>query len=118
MPINSNRKGKGFELQVANILTDVIGLEVRRSQQYCGGAGDADIVGIPGLHLECKAVEALNLTEAMTQAASDAREGTLPVVIHKKKWGDIMVTFKLADLVEFCETVIDAHIKGHEDEIA
>ncbi len=50
--------------------------DCRRGQQYCGCSGAADVVGLPGIHIECKRVERLNLHDAMDQAVRDA--GALP----------------------------------------
>ena len=46
------------------------GWDCRRSQQYAGINGDADVVGLPGIHIECKRVERLNVPEAMRQAVT------------------------------------------------
>ena len=43
-------------------------------QQYCGSHGDADVIGLPGIHVEVKRVERLDLLGAMSQAIGDARE--------------------------------------------
>ena len=88
MAINSNRKGKESEREVSHILQSW-GFNARRSQQYAGSNGDADVVGVPGLHIEVKHVEKLNLYKAMKQSINDAREGEIPVVVHRKnrtKW--------------------------------
>ena len=93
---NSREKGKRFERLVAGLFRS-IGYEARRGQQYCGANGDADVIGVPGIHIECKAVEKLNLYDAMSQAKSDAREGELPVVIHKKNNCKVLVTMEFDD---------------------
>ena len=49
MPINSKRKGKAGELELSHKLKDY-GYDCHRSQQYCGSAGDADVVGLDGIH--------------------------------------------------------------------
>ena len=90
---NSRDKGKRFERLVAGLFRS-IGYEARRGQQYCGANGDADVIGVPGIHIECKAVEKLNLYDAMSQAKADAREGKLPVVIHKKNNCKVLVTME------------------------
>lgn len=88
MPINSKRKGKTSELEVSHILQRW-GYDARRSQQYAGSNGDADVVGVPGLHIEVKHVEKLNLYKAIEQSVNDAKDGEIPVVVHRKnrtKW--------------------------------
>lgn len=37
------------------------GYNTRRGQQHCGANGDADVVELPGIHIECKRVEKLNI---------------------------------------------------------
>lgn len=96
---NSRKKGKRFELLVAGLFRS-IGYEARRGQQYCGANGDADVVGVPHLHIECKAVERLNLYDAMSQAKADAKEEEIPVVIHKKNNCNVLVTMEFESWAE------------------
>ena len=99
MPINSRRKGAEFERKIAGLLRDY-GYEGRRGQQYCGANGDADIVGLPGIHIEAKAVEKLNIYDAMNQSKKDARKDEIPVVIHKKNKRKILVTMEFENFME------------------
>lgn len=99
MGINSRAKGKKGELELSKILRE-FGYEARRSVQYCGANGDADVVGIPGIHIECKRVERLNLDEAMAQSERDAKkDGGTPVVIHRKNRKPWRVTMNLEDFI-------------------
>ena len=97
--MNSREKGKAGELELARILREN-GYIARRGQQFCGVNGDADVVGIPGLHIECKRVEKLNIHDAMQQAVRDAREGEIPVVMHRKNRTEWLVTQRLDDWLE------------------
>ena len=99
MSINSRQKGARFERTLASKLSGY-GYDCRRGQQYCGANGDADVVGLPGLHIEAKAVEKLNLYDAMAQSKSDAKQGEIPVVMHKKNNCKILVTLELEDFME------------------
>ena len=99
MPINSREKGKRFERKIASILRDYGYDDCKRGQQYCGANGDADVVGLPGIHIEAKAVERLNLYEAMSQSKRDARAGEIPVVMHKKNHCNILVTMELDSFI-------------------
>lgn len=99
MPINSRAKGKRGELEAVHKLKEY-GYEVRRSQQFAGINGDADIVGMPGLHLEIKRVERLNIEDAMAQSKHDAREGEIPVVMHRKNNCEWLVTLQLERFIE------------------
>ena len=95
---NSRSKGKRGELELAAILREY-GFDARRGQQYCGAAGDADVVGLPGVHIECKRVERLNIDAAMEQAVRDARPGEMPVVMHRRSRKPWLVTQLLTDFL-------------------
>ena len=97
--MNSREKGKKGERELAGILK-AHGYRARRGQQYCGTSGEADVVGIPGVHIECKRVEALNIYTAMAQAVRDARPGEIPTVFHRKNREDWLVTMRLEDYLE------------------
>ena len=64
--MNSRQKGKKAELELSRKLREE-GYDCRRGVQYSGANGDADVVGLPGIHIECKRVERLNLEDAMAQ---------------------------------------------------
>lgn len=84
MSINSREKGKRGELELSHILQEY-GYETRRGQQYSGANGDADVVGLPGIWIECKRVEHLNIDKALEQAKRDSQKtGMLPSVFHRK----------------------------------
>lgn len=89
MSINSRRKGVVGEVEISHILNGY-GYETRRGQQFSGANGDADVVGLPGIHLEIKRVERLNIDKALEQSirdtyADEIRQGTdlIPVVMHR-----------------------------------
>lgn len=69
---SQREKGKRGERELAGKLRDH-GYDCRRGQQFCGISGDADVIGLPGIHIECKRVERLNLQEAMEQSKRDTR---------------------------------------------
>ena len=86
MPKNSKRKGKAGELELASKLREY-GYDVRRSVQYNGKAeeGQPDLLGLPGIHIECKRTEALRLYDAVDQSKRDSEStGDLPAVFHRK----------------------------------
>ena len=97
--VNSRAKGARFERALAACLREY-GYSTRRGQQYSGANGDADVVGLPGIHIEAKHNEHLNIFDAMDQSVRDARESELPVVMHKKNNTDILVTMKLDDWIQ------------------
>ena len=90
----SRDKGKRGERELASKLKDY-GFECRRGQQFNGADGSADVVGLPGIHIECKRVEKLNLYDAVSQAVSDSKEGELPAVFHRKNNCQWLVTMPL-----------------------
>lgn len=98
--MNSNRKGKEGERELANLLKDRYGYDCRRGQQFCGSNGDADVVGLPGIHIECKRVEKLNIYEAVEQSINDAREGEIPTVMHRKNHKPWLVTLPFENFIE------------------
>jgi len=102
MGINSREKGALGERQVARILREH-GYEARRGQQFCGANGDADVVGLPGIHIEVKRVERLNIDNAMEQSKNDARDGETPVVIHRKNGKKWLVTMSIDDFLKMYE---------------
>ena len=99
MAINSRAKGKRGEVELARKLREY-GYETRRGQQYSGANGDADVVGLPGIHIECKRVERLNLYDAISQSRHDARQGEIPLVMHRKDNCEWLVTLRLDDFME------------------
>lgn len=94
--MNSRDKGKRGERELASILRDY-GYGTRRGQQYCGANGDADVVGLPGVHIECKRVERLCIEDAMTQAKHDAGPEEIPAVFHRKNDCPWLVTMGFED---------------------
>lgn len=97
--LNSRQKGKRGELELSKILREY-GFDARRGQQYCGANGDADVVGVPGIHIECKRVEKLNIEKAVIQAWGDSKTGELAVVMHRKNQGEWLATMTLDQWVE------------------
>jgi Holliday junction resolvase len=97
--INGKQKGKRGELELVKKLKEY-GYDCKRSVQYCGANGDADVIGLPRIHIECKRVERLNIDDAMLQAIRDRREGEYPAVFHRKNNHEWLVTMRLNDWIE------------------
>ncbi len=98
--MNSKQKGNRGELELSNKLKEY-GFETRRGQQFCGLNGNADVVGLPGIHIECKRVENLNIDKAMEQATADCNEETeFPTVFHRKNKKMWKVTMYIEDWIE------------------
>lgn len=100
--MNSRNKGKRGELEAAHLLQKY-GYDARRGQQFSGANGDADVVGLPHIHLEVKRVEKLNIDEALSQSVRDARDGEKPVVLHRKNRTEWKVTMNFVDWIEMYE---------------
>lgn len=100
---SQREKGKRGERELAGHLRDY-GYDCRRGQQYCGRSGGADVVGLPGIHIECKRVERLNLHDAMDQAVRDTgalpeEERLLPAVFHRRDHEEWLVTMRLEEWI-------------------
>lgn len=128
MPINSKNKGSKGERELARVLNDLLGIQSRRGQQYCGLEGNPDVVlqkqvgdelvDISGLHVECKRVECLRLYEALGQSKRDAREGEIPVVCHRKNnkpWVIIFELDRLKDIADWIKSLEDENVESGSD---
>lgn len=93
----SQRKGRDGELELARVFQEY-GYDVQpgRAQSY----GEVpDLTGLPGMHIEVKRVERLNVPEAMKQAVRDAgkfRDGA-PTLFHRRSREPWLVTMRLHD---------------------
>ena len=86
--MNSKAKGNRGERELANLLK-TYGFNTRRGVQYNGRQGDADVVGINGMHIECKRCQQVKDEAFLQQAERDARKGDIPVVMYRRnneKW--------------------------------
>ena len=100
MAVNSKQKGARFERLLASKFQE-LGYEARRTAQYCGNTGEAaDVIGLPGLHIEAKHQETMRLYDWMAQAKRDAKGKSLPAVFHKKNNAPILVTMEMEDFME------------------
>lgn len=96
----SRAKGKRGEQELVRLIKEN-GYEARRTAQYCGKTGEAaDVIGLPGISIECKRVEKLNIYDAINQATRDAEaagKGALPAVFHRKNNCGWLVTMTADD---------------------
>ena len=98
--MNSKRKGTVAERELASVLRGY-GYDCRRGQQFAGGIDSPDVMGLPGIHIECKRVENLNIHKAYEQAVRDAAGQAVPVVMHRRNREPWMVTMSLADFMRY-----------------
>lgn len=95
----SREKGKRGERELAKKFREN-GFDARRGQQFCGANGDADVIGLPGIHVEAKRTERLNLYDAMSQAISDSRNNEFPTVFHRRNNSEWLVVMRIDDWLE------------------
>jgi len=101
--INSKIKGKVGELEFCHFMADNFDIPLQRSQQYCGVAGDADVIGLEGVHFEVKRVEKLNIDNAIEQAKNDSKDNQIPIVAHRKNRKEWLLTITATDLKSFAD---------------
>lgn len=101
----SQRKGRAGELELARLLQGY-GYDVRPGQAVSFGA-TPDLVGLPGIHIECKRAEQLRPYDWVAQAERDAvRFGDgLPAVFFRRSRSPWLVVMKLEDWVEMSRNV-------------
>ena len=98
--LNGRRKGKNGEIELVNKLKQY-GYDCHRAQGMYqnGGIDTPDVAGLPGIHIECKRVEKLNLDDAYEQAVEDAEGKAIPAVFHRKNRTGWKVTLSLDDFM-------------------
>ena len=99
-----------MEREAAKALNYWLGVEARRSVQYCGGAGDADLTTtLAGVHFEVKSRAAHSCLRFYEQAAKDSTEAsTIPVVMLREDGDtDWYVLFALSDLRAMSKRIAD-----------
>jgi hypothetical protein len=94
----SRDKGARYEREIANWFKENFDCTAHRSQQFCGAAGDADVTTSLPIHIECKRVEALK---------EDAKDGRIPVVIHKKNNKPSVLIVELDNLTKLIAALYD-----------
>jgi Holliday junction resolvase len=93
----SREKGKTGERELAHKLQDLeLGDDVRRGRQY-SGLEAPDVVGVKGVHIECKRTETLRIYDAMQQAINEAKPDEIPVVAHRKNGKEWLIIMRLDD---------------------
>ncbi len=92
--MNSRAKGARGERQWRDELR-ANGYDARRGQQFSGSPDSPDVVcaALAWAHFEVKAVERLNIEDAMEQARRDGA-GKKPVVAHKRNHRRWLVTME------------------------
>ena len=99
--INSKQKGAVGERELAQLLRNQGWMDARRGVQYSGLKGDADVIGVKGVHIECKRCQQVSDEKWLKQAERDARLGEIPVVIYRRnheQW-KLLIRQDLANLI-------------------
>ncbi len=99
----SQRKGADAERELAELLNRC-GYHVERGGSLSYGE-KPDLYGLPGIHIEVKRVERLNVSEAMRQAVRDSerfQDGD-PAVFHRRSREPWLVTMLLSDWIKLYE---------------
>lgn len=96
----SQRKGAEGERELAALLREQ-GFRIQRGGSLSFGTAP-DLVGLPGVHMEVKRVERLNLSQAMAQAVRDSErfQDGAPAVFHRRNREPWLVTMRLPDWLE------------------
>jgi len=110
---NSRSKGARGELEAAVLLQE-LGLAARRAQQYCGKAGDADLILEAPLHVEVKRTERLSPYQFMEQARRDCKPASkrVPIVLMRSNNKPWLVLIDASDWVRVSEILLHARVQA------
>jgi hypothetical protein len=102
--VHSKNKGSSFERTVRDLLVDR-GYSANRGQQFKGtpDSPDVECKGLGWIHIECKAVEAVNPYKFYEQACEDASKEQVPLVVFKRNRKPIMALMSAEDLLDLIE---------------
>lgn len=108
---SSQRKGAQGERELAKLLEEE-GYPMERGGACFGTV--PDLVGLPGIHVEVKRVEKLNVSEAMRQAERDADRflDGAPAVFHRRNREPWLVTMRFSDWLPLYKAGCEA-AEGH-----
>jgi Holliday junction resolvase len=110
--VNSRAKGARGERQWRDELR-AHGFLARRGQQFSGSPDSPDVIcdELSWLHFEVKAVERLNIEDAMDQARRDAGAKT-PVVAHRRSFRRWLVTMDAETFFQFLRGTLPRQSTG------
>lgn len=104
MSVNGNQKGKRGERELAALLREHGYEEARRGQQFSGGGDSPDVIGVPGLHIECKRTETYSHNLFIDQAVHDAA-GKPWAVLHKYNRRPWTATVDASFFLKLCKFI-------------
>lgn len=95
---SSRNKGAAGERELSKIFQEY-GYDTKRGYVFYH---QSDVVGLPGIHIECKRVEKLNVSNAMQQSVNESitKADGIPTLFHRKNREGWLVTMRLEDWIE------------------
>jgi len=105
---NSNQKGKRGEREFAHVLK-ALGFDARRTQQYSGTEGTADVhSSIAGVHWEVKRYARIGSIRFLEQAERDCLAEDLPVVAMREDRGEWTIQLRAKDICRLARRILNA----------
>lgn len=105
---SSREKGKRGEREFAAFLRD-LGLEARRTQQFSGKEGTADVSSsLDGVHIEVKRYAGIAALRFLEQAERDSNPMDLPCVAMREDRGEWTMMFRAKHLEEMASKIVAA----------
>lgn len=100
MSRSQQRKGADAERELVSVLKEYGFSAERGGSQTFGEV--PDVIGLPGIHIECKRCEQLRLSEWMNQAIKDSERfgDGIPAVFHRRNRSPWLVTMRLVDWMQ------------------
>lgn len=112
MGLKSREKGKRGEREAAKFLGELLGIELRRGQQFSGSPDSPDIFGLKeyGLHPEVKRDEVTiskKTYNAIEQVVKDSsrEQNEVPFVIARRNRQEWLIIIRAEDVIEFCNKI-------------
>ena len=99
--MKSQAKGRRAEIELAQYLR-AHGIAEARPGDPLNFGRQPDVVGLDGIHIECKRHEKIEINKWYEQSAADAermKDGR-PVVIYRQNRRQWMITLSLDDFIE------------------
>ncbi len=96
MSAGQRNKGSAGERELFHLLTEELGISVKRNLSQTRGGG-ADSIDIPGWAVECKRQEKFNLNTWWEQTLNQ-RNGRKPVLFYRANRMPWMAMFRLCDV--------------------
>lgn len=104
--VHSRNKGARGEREIARILLEYGYLEAKRGQQR-SGLEQADVIGLPGWHVESKRTERPVLWSAWAQANRDCPADAKPLVVTRKSKQPWLAILRFEDFLDLLARIED-----------